>query len=997
MKDQDLFDTTIPSFPSFSESRHSILCSELKQLYVAVTRTRQRLWICENTDVAEPIFDYWRKKFLVQDRQLDDSLAQAMQVASSPEEWRSRGIKLYHEHNYEMATMCFERACDTYWERMSKAAGLKAMADRMRISSPEEANSVLREAAEIFEAIGKADSAARCFSDLGEYERAGRIYLEKFGESELQRAGECFSLAGCYELAADVYARGSYFSECLNACSKRKIFDVGLEYIQHWKKHTTKEFGTSNRSHELEKIEQVFLESCAIHYHEIKDNRSMMTFVRAFNSIDSIRNFLRPLNCLDELLMLEEESGNFMEAANIAKLKGDTLLVVDLLEKAGKFKEAAKLILFYVLANSLWSPGNKGWPLKQFKQKGELLAKAKSFAEKDTNSFYEIVCSEADIIANEDCEVVKVMNQMIASRKHNSVRGEILSARKILDSHLSSEFTKYFWEEELVIDLMKHSEDMISKNQVSIDSLVYFWNFWKDKIGCIFEYLGRLDTQDVNEFRNYGEFCLNFLGVWREFNNLNPIYVLLHPEADWARDVQKRSSSGKLVSLDTHQFVSAGQSYWRSEMLSVGSMVLEKLKGLYNFPIQKCDVIFSKSRTLTLIYEVATFLLDSKFLKRSHHDSENLLKFVRLATKNIVGYIFPMDWRNSLRKNMIFQRGTDTSKNLLKQAIAESISSRNKLSYGQIGSIAMIILGSGKVSNEVYEKIVGGLDWNQSWKAFFESSFRARGSDFREDFVSPRTGEKPSEASVVWSFREALAETYNVNWRAVSHYISPRCFLYLVERLLIWTSSFKGYFVSTKSLFVEWLMFHEEHTSAPPVSSSVGGSQASALEFLSRVIPEFLYNERGTTDWIRKSTSNVMEHYSLLVSRLVVLTCLLYVNFGSCIDLLVSLLKMNHITGQLTREFCFALNRITKGYSPPINLNLIAEAVKKIDNPLVIASKSSVGAAAAAAVEASSEGNQPLKASESDCESPPKVSQASTAASESPSFGVTSQNTKSKK
>ena len=69
--------------------------------------------------------------------------------------------------------MCFERAGDMYWERRSKASGLKAIADRMRTSNPEEAKSILREAAEIFDAIGKADSAARCFSDLGEYERAG--------------------------------------------------------------------------------------------------------------------------------------------------------------------------------------------------------------------------------------------------------------------------------------------------------------------------------------------------------------------------------------------------------------------------------------------------------------------------------------------------------------------------------------------------------------------------------------------------------------------------------------------------------------------------------------------------------------------------------------------------------------------------------------------------------------------------------------------------------
>ena len=96
MKEQDLFDPTLPSsFPCFNEAKHNVLCSELKQLYVAVTRTRQRLWICENIeDLCRPMFDYWKKKCLVQVRQLDDSLAQAMQVASSPEEWRSRGIKV---------------------------------------------------------------------------------------------------------------------------------------------------------------------------------------------------------------------------------------------------------------------------------------------------------------------------------------------------------------------------------------------------------------------------------------------------------------------------------------------------------------------------------------------------------------------------------------------------------------------------------------------------------------------------------------------------------------------------------------------------------------------------------------------------------------------------------------------------------------------------------------------------------------------------------------
>lgn len=83
------------SFPCFDMSRHSVLCSELKQLYVAITRTRQRLWICETSEeYSKPMFDYWKKLCIVQTRKLDGSLAQVMQVASTKEEWIDRGLKV---------------------------------------------------------------------------------------------------------------------------------------------------------------------------------------------------------------------------------------------------------------------------------------------------------------------------------------------------------------------------------------------------------------------------------------------------------------------------------------------------------------------------------------------------------------------------------------------------------------------------------------------------------------------------------------------------------------------------------------------------------------------------------------------------------------------------------------------------------------------------------------------------------------------------------------
>ncbi|GMN71121.1 hypothetical protein TIFTF001_055917 [Ficus carica] len=182
----------------------------------------------------------------------------------------------------------------------------------------------------------------------------------------------------------------------------------------------------------------------------------MMKIVRAFNSMNSIRDFLTPLCCFDELLLLKEESGNFEEAAKIALLKGDILLMADLLGKGEKFRLGVNYILFYVLGKSLWSPGSRGWPLKQFSQKYELLVKVKSFAMHDTN-LYELVCIEADIMEHKQVDLATLVNQMITSGRHNSVRGEILSARKILDIHLSSKVDLYLLGVELLFDLPKYS------------------------------------------------------------------------------------------------------------------------------------------------------------------------------------------------------------------------------------------------------------------------------------------------------------------------------------------------------------------------------------------------------------------------------------------------------------------------------------------------------------------------------------------------------------
>ena len=70
--------------------------------------------------------------------------------------------------------MCFERAGDTFWAKLAEASLYQAAA-RRREPNCEMARKYLEKAAEIFDAIGKAESAARLFIEIEEYERAGII------------------------------------------------------------------------------------------------------------------------------------------------------------------------------------------------------------------------------------------------------------------------------------------------------------------------------------------------------------------------------------------------------------------------------------------------------------------------------------------------------------------------------------------------------------------------------------------------------------------------------------------------------------------------------------------------------------------------------------------------------------------------------------------------------------------------------------------------------
>ncbi|XP_037496959.1 TPR and ankyrin repeat-containing protein 1 [Jatropha curcas] len=907
MEKQNLLKFTAEKpFPIFNEGTHTPLCSELKQLYVAITRTRQRLWIFENQCCS--MFNYWEKLCLVQVRELDKNFLQEIQVASSQKEWKARGMKFFHQQNYDKARFCFERAEERYLEKLAMAAGHVYTADHIRNLDPRTARKHLTEAAHIYEFIGKNESAAQCFFELHEYEKAGIIYLEKCGESKLKEAGECFHLAGFHEKAAKIYARCRSFSKCLSVCVDGKLFLVGYQYIKVWKENNFQ----FPKSEEV----QTFLERGALYFHKLRDSESMMIFLKSFESKNQMRTFLKSVDRLDELLSLEKEWGNFLEAANVAEMKGDVLLQVDLLEMAGEFKGASNVILFYVLYSSLWRQGSKGWPLKHFVEKDELLKKAKSFAKNASPDFYDFVCIVANILSGEKDNLLELNKCWNDAWRHGSVRSKILCARKILDAYLYPGTLENKWENTLFVDLLLYTENRISWRYISVVTLVERWSFWKDEIEKILSYV-----KDDSSGDSYGEFLMSYFGVIKQSKNEKTMYLLLCPDAAWIKDFNLHcfNRNGKSW-IEASQLVYAAKSYWSSEMLTVGLKVLELLEELYVFSVNKALSIYCKCMLLTQIFEVSKPLVESNLL------SNKVQRFLRIPMENFFGLIYPLDWRMPLTKDMICLREAGTSRNLLKEVFNRIISSKPETS-AQIGELMMILL-SRKFSPDLYVQIEASCGTSISWQVFIKN--------FRRTMKPHDPIQDTEEVSLVQSFHRALEDTDYTNY-------SPTCYLYLLDRLVFMVSYLKGYFFTARTSLVEWLLCKGWNV-YPNLNFVSDVKEQSLLEvivkFVARSVHDILYCEFFSSEpakWMKKYNLQ-RDFYGLLVLRLFVMLCQLCTNFEVHFSLLFNFLDKEQVTQFLPWKFYQSLRKLKEHDRRERKIEAVAEALKSIGNPLVIVS-----------------------------------------------------------
>ena len=223
----------------FDTRKHSGMCSELKHLYVAITRARVQLFIVESSEtIAASVL-----KLLGTDS--SGSLVQvtspshedfAMRLETlrpgtslDPRQWSRRGAEFMHRRMYEDAFRCFRKAGDIRGETTAEGH-LREQEGRSRNAAKdiEGFTQKLTLAKDCFLKENLINDAARVLVALGKPDDAADIL---FQDKQFSKAAHIFAEVGFNMKAFDCHHLAKEYNEAAAILNKERDYDQLVSYL----------------------------------------------------------------------------------------------------------------------------------------------------------------------------------------------------------------------------------------------------------------------------------------------------------------------------------------------------------------------------------------------------------------------------------------------------------------------------------------------------------------------------------------------------------------------------------------------------------------------------------------------------------------------------------------------------------------------------------------------------------------------------------------------
>ncbi|KAF8974058.1 hypothetical protein BDZ97DRAFT_421872 [Flammula alnicola] len=288
------------SAPRFDEIRHAGVCSELKFLYVAITRARKNLWIVDCSEKSEPMRVFWTSRNEIQNCTPGTDVPR-LAVSSSPEEWEKSGRTLFSNKRYLQAMHCFERAGLDREVAVSHTYYLREQARSISPTSSKQCVSLRQQAF-----LAAAEAFVQC---------SVSAINSKETKAYLRSAGDCFEHAQEDFRAADAFSRAGEYNNAVKLYRKCAKFDEAVAIV------------TSNRRDIEMEVAENIIDIARLFYFK---GGELEKATQLFDSVEEQLEYLEDFDLDVSRAALLEKLGKFQDAADIHFAEGRTLEAIRL-------------------------------------------------------------------------------------------------------------------------------------------------------------------------------------------------------------------------------------------------------------------------------------------------------------------------------------------------------------------------------------------------------------------------------------------------------------------------------------------------------------------------------------------------------------------------------------------------------------------------------------------------------------------------------------------
>ena len=228
---------TLQKEPSmFDPKRYGSMCSELKNLYVAITRARVHLYIMESSKttaatILKFLGDNTPKSIVDVTSPSHEDFATRLEMlrpatSLDPKQWSRRGAELLQLGMFIEAVRCFRNGKDENGETTAEGHRRERAAEAC--SDDTEAAQHLNVALKCFKKVKLIDEAARVLVALGKSEGAAEILLQN---KRYSKAAQLFAKADLSMRAVKCYHLAKEYSEAAAILNKKEDYNRLVLYL----------------------------------------------------------------------------------------------------------------------------------------------------------------------------------------------------------------------------------------------------------------------------------------------------------------------------------------------------------------------------------------------------------------------------------------------------------------------------------------------------------------------------------------------------------------------------------------------------------------------------------------------------------------------------------------------------------------------------------------------------------------------------------------------